>query len=116
MGAWSTMRKNILFVCTGNLDRSPTAEALLKGRKGLDVQSAGTSPIAVRRVSRDLVDWADMIFVMEQAHKDHIVKKLNPRADSKIIVLNIPDVYRRNDPRLVEILKRRVSDYVDIDE
>ena len=36
------MVEKILFVCTGNMDRSPTAESLLKGREGFEVRSAGT--------------------------------------------------------------------------
>ncbi len=40
------MTRSILFVCLGNICRSPTAEAVFKGLaqgRGLDIDSAGTS-------------------------------------------------------------------------
>ncbi len=55
---------NILFVCSRNKWRSPTAEAIFKDRQGLNVKSAGTEPSARRRVTAKLIDWADTIFVM----------------------------------------------------
>jgi len=100
--------KKVLFVCTGNMDRSPTGEALLKEKAGFEVQSAGTWPQAHRRVSESLVNWADLIFVMERHHKEYILH-LNPEADRKTVVLDIPDMYYRNDPELIRILKHKLS-------
>ena len=108
------MAKRVLFVCTGNMDRSPTAEALLKGKRGLEVKSAGTWIHARRRISKDLIDWADLIFVMEEHHRD-VILSISPEAKKKVIVLGIPDVYRRNDPELVEMLKRKLAEYLDVE-
>jgi hypothetical protein len=36
-------KKRMLFVCTGNVDRSPTAEAMFGSLKNVEVKSAGTS-------------------------------------------------------------------------
>ena len=105
-----TVRK-ILFVCTGNIDRSPTAESLFKGKTGFDVQSAGTSTYANRKISLQLIEWADIIFVMQDHHKKSITK-LNPKAEDKIIVLNIPDIYIRNEPKLIRILKTKLAKYL----
>lgn len=105
--------KRILFVCTANIDRSPTAEAILRGVKGFEVRSAGIWPNAKKRITRALIDWADLIFAMEEYHKDVIVA-LKPEAESKIIVLNIPDIYARNDPRLVRLLKEKISEHLGI--
>jgi predicted protein tyrosine phosphatase len=104
------MVKRVLFVCSGNVDRSPTAEALLKNKEGLDVRSAGTWEAARTVVSKELIDWADTIFVMEEHHKEAL-KMIDPKAQSKIIVLDIEDRYLRNDPELVKILKEKLSEY-----
>jgi len=76
------MTKRVLFVCTANVDRSPTAEALLKGKEGFDVLSAGTA--------------------------------LNPESENKIIMLGITDIYLRNDPELIKILKTKLTKYLNI--
>jgi predicted protein tyrosine phosphatase len=93
------------------MDRSPTAEDLLRGIEGFEALSAGIWKHARRPVSRELIDWADHIFVMEDKHRVAILA-LVPEADKKITVLHIPDIYMRNDPELVEILKARLSKYL----
>lgn len=102
------MTKRVMFVCTGNMDRSPTAEALLKGREGLEVKSAGTWEGAQTVVSKELINWADIIFVMEEHHRQAL-KRIAPEAETKIIVLGIEDRYLKNDPELVKILKEKLS-------
>ena len=108
------MTRRVLFVCTGNMDRSPTAESLLKGKEGFEVKSAGTWMHARNRISKALIDWADLIFVMESYHKDAILS-ITPEAERKIIILDIPDVYRRNDPELVDILKKKLAKHLKIE-
>ena len=100
--------EKILFVCTGNVDRSRTAQDLLSDNGAFEVRSAGTWEWAVRRISREDIDWADRIFVMEANHKEAILR-LSPGASEKIKVLDIPDVYRRGDPALIELLKQGLS-------
>lgn len=107
------MPKKILFVCTGNIDRSPTAEDLLKGKEGFEATSAGTWMHAHRRISESTLDWADKIFVMEEEHKAAILY-LKPDVENKIIVLNIPNNYLRNDPELVKTLKAKLSKHLNI--
>ena len=105
------MPTKILFVCTGNLDRSPTAEDLFKGREGFQVKSAGTHVHARRRVSPSLLAWADKIFVMERAHEEAILQ-LKPDVEHKITVLGIPDSYLRGDPKLVDLLRAKLSKHL----
>lgn len=104
------MVTRVLFVCSGNVDRSPTAEALLKDMEGVEVKSAGTWSGARTVVSEELINWADMIFVMEKHHKE-VLKRIDPEAEKKIIVLDIEDHYLRNDPELASILKEKLSKY-----
>ncbi|HYA21621.1 MAG TPA: protein tyrosine phosphatase [Thermoproteota archaeon] len=101
-------RTKVLFICSGNIDRSPTAEGMFKTRPDLEVKSAGTSLLARRRVTKQLIEWADKIFVMEQKHADRL-ESLEPGATAKIVVLNIPDEYHRNDPELIRLLDERVT-------
>ncbi|MGH8106566.1 MAG: phosphotyrosine protein phosphatase, partial [Arenimonas sp.] len=56
---------NILFICSRNQWRSPTAEKIWHQRHGVSARSAGTSPNARRTVSAKDFQWADIIFVME---------------------------------------------------
>jgi len=97
----------VLFVCTGNMDRSPTAEDLLKGVEGFEVKSAGTSTLARKRISKEFIDWADVIFAMEDHHQKAILS-LSPSAAHKVVVLGVPDRYRRGDPELIAVLRRKL--------
>ncbi|UCE96408.1 MAG: protein tyrosine phosphatase [Candidatus Bathyarchaeota archaeon] len=106
------MKRKVLFVCSGNIDRSPTAEALLRGKEGFEVRSAGTLVTAPKIVSKKLIDWADMIFVMEEHHKETL-KKIDTKADAKIVVLDIADHYLKGDQELIEILKKKLLKYLD---
>ena len=108
------MTRKVLFVCTGNIDRSPTAEALLKTKEGFNVRSAGTWIGAPRRISRDLVDWADTIFVMEEDHKE-VILSMRPDAEGKIVVLDVPNMYSRGDPELNRTLKAKLSSHLSIE-
>jgi len=104
------MVERVLFVCSGNIHRSPTATNMFKDRKGFEVKSAGTSLLTPNPVSAELVQWADKIFVMEEEHRKLIVQKF-PEAASKITVLDIEDEYCRDDPRLKAILKEKLEPY-----
>lgn len=102
------MRK-VLFVCTANLQRSPTAEKLFQGWNGLwESKSAGIMPEPdCNPLTQQLIDWADMVIVMEQVHRRYIQSHFHCSAD-KIHVLNIADRYYRDDPELVNLLLSKV--------
>jgi len=104
------MVKKILFVCSGNHHRSPTAMDMFRNHEGFVVKSAGTSFGAPNPISAELVEWADKIFVMEEEHREFIVQQY-PEAASKITVLGIEDNYFRGDPRLKAILKEKLEPY-----
>ena len=99
----------LLFVCSANSQRSPTAEHLFQNWKGKwRTKSAGTMPEAGRNpLTQELVDWADLILVMEPHHSVILQSGFITNPD-RIKVLHIPDIYVRNDPELIRELKRRV--------
>jgi len=47
---------------------------------------------------------------MEEHHKETL-KQINPKAEEKIIVLDIDDHYLKDDPELTKILKDKLSKY-----
>lgn len=104
-------KKNVLFVCTANELRSPTAEELFRKNKDIGVKSAGTSPFANQQIDRNIIDWSDLIIVMENHHMKKILE-IVPSIEDKIVVLNIPDIYARNDPKLIQILKKKVPTHL----
>ncbi|WP_308364559.1 MULTISPECIES: phosphotyrosine protein phosphatase [unclassified Microbulbifer] len=100
----------VLFICSRNQWRSPTAEAVWRKQPNISVRSAGTSPKARRTVSQADIRWADIIVVMEQKHKNRLVTEFTCLLDHKPIhVLEIPDEYKYMDPELVETLKETVG-------
>ncbi len=102
---------NLLFVCSKNQWRSPTAELLFKSHQQHIARSAGTSSKARIKVNQKLIDWADEIFVMERKHKDLLEKNFGSDRPQKIKVLNIQDNYQYGDPELIEILKAQLAGY-----
>ena len=97
---------NILFVCSKNQWRSPTAEQIWRKQPGLNVRSAGTSPNARHHVSSVDLTWADVVFAMEEKHKSRLLAEYRTVVERKTIhVLDIPDEYRYMDPELVEQLR-----------
>lgn len=102
---------NLLFICSKNQWRSPTAELLFKDHPEHKAYSAGTSDKARTRVNQKMIDRADVIFVMEHKHKE-LLKQRFQLNGKQLIVLEIEDNYRFNDPELVEILRVVLSDYL----
>lgn len=103
-------KQQVLFICSRNQWRSPTAEQVWRRHPALSVRSAGTSPNARRRVSADDIAWASVVMVMEEKHKARLKAEF-PRAlaGKTIHVLDIPDDYKYMDPELVEQLELSVA-------
>ena len=104
--------KRVLFICSQNRLRSPTAEQVFSGRPGFEVASAGLNNDAETTVSPELLEWADVIFVMEQMHRNKLSKKFEAHLKSKrIICLDIPDQFDYMDPALVRLLETKVGPF-----
>jgi predicted protein tyrosine phosphatase len=103
-------RLRLLFVCSRNQWRSPTAERIWRNSPRFDVRSRGTASSARRGVTVDDVVWADHIFVMEHKHarvlRQHYRDEL---AGAELHVLDIPDVYEFMDPELIDLLDGAVG-------
>ena len=107
--------KKLLFVCSENRLRSPTAEAVFSAYNGIEAIGAGTNSDAETPVSGDLIEWADIIFVMEKSHRNKVSKKYKDLLkDKRLVVLDIPDNYECMQPDLVRILKTKVSKILQI--
>lgn len=103
----------VLFVCTQNRLRSPTAEQVFATWPGVETASAGVDPRADVPVTPELLAWADTIFVMERAHRNKLSKRFGRHLKSqRLICLNIPDEYDYMDERLILLLKRVVPPHL----
>src|SRR5260370_24989574 len=101
--------KKVLIVCTGNLDRSPTAAMLLAEMCApMWVTSAGTESWAKNQVSRELAEEADGVWVMEDAHRRFIHERFGDSHAKKLVVLDVPDNYVCFAAQLVHLLKRKL--------
>jgi predicted protein tyrosine phosphatase len=106
---------NILFVCSRNQWRSPTGEAIYKNYGYISARSAGTEPSARIKLTAKTILWADLIFVMEKKHKQRMLEKFPQETSEKqIVVLDIPDEYQYMDPKLIEDITIKVSQYIDV--
>lgn len=73
-----------------------------------EAKSAGTMlSLARNPLTQELVDWADLVLVMEPVHAEFIQAHLNCNP-SKVRVLNIADIYVRDNPRLIHELETKV--------
>ena len=103
---------NILFICRENLQRSPTAEDMLRDMAGdkVKVRSAGINRTANRIVDRELLEWADIAYVMTERIEERMRREFpGEMGDAKIRVLGIPDRYFRGEPRLKRRLLKEFS-------
>jgi predicted protein tyrosine phosphatase len=105
--------RRLLFICRLNRSRSATAERLFAKRTDLDVRSAGTAPDALVRVNANMLDWADVIFIMdpEQRHWLDTTFAGHP-ALGRVVCLDIPDDFTFLQPELVELLEQRVPQHL----
>ena len=105
-------RSNILFVCSKNKWRSPTAEAMYRNDSRINVRSSGTSASAKKSISATDINWADLILVMENKHKKIITSEYSYLDLPQIIVLDIPDEYQYMDEELISIIETNVGNII----
>jgi len=105
--------RRVLFICSQNRLRSPTAEQVFASWPGIEVASAGLNASADNPVTPELVEWAQTIFVMEKHHRNKLSKRFRAQLKGqRVICLNIPDEYEYMDPRLVKLLEALVAPHL----
>jgi predicted protein tyrosine phosphatase len=107
--------QRVLFICSRNKLRSPTAEAVFSRYDELEVESAGLSPDAENPVTPASLGEADIIFVMEKIHRTRLMQKFkNHLKGKRVICLDIPDDYDFMDEELVRLLQHKVGRYLNL--
>ena len=107
-------RVNLLFVCSKNQWRSPTAEAIYRGDDRIFVRSRGTPTAAVQTIRSSDIVWAGVILVMEDKHRQRILADFPGESKFKPIhVLDIPDDYKFMDAELVELIKSAANPIIE---
>lgn len=102
-----------LFICSQNRLRSPTAEAVFSTWPHVEADSAGLGAGATVAQSPEQIEWADIIFVMEKAHRNRLSKKFRPHLDGKrVVCLDIPDEYEYMQPELIRLLEVKVGKFL----
>lgn len=101
------LNMNILFICNQNQHRSRTAEDLFRDR--FNTRSAGL--YNDRPVTEEHISWADTIIVMEEVQRTELAKRF-PKLymNKRILSLDVPDIYRYNQPELIAILNDKMED------
>jgi len=107
------MTKRVLFVCEGNVHRSPTAERLYASTPGVKARSAGLSSLARVQVTEELLAWADVVFVMDR----RLVRLIRTRfpeaiAGRDLICLAVPDDYQFMQQELQKVLVERLTPHL----
>lgn len=105
--------KRVLFVCSQNRLRSPTAERVFGSWADIEVASAGLNDDAQKVLTAEMLLWADVIFVMERSQRNKLAKKFRATLGGKrVVCLDIPDEYDLMDPALVALLEAKVPRYL----
>jgi predicted protein tyrosine phosphatase len=102
-----------LFICHQNRKRSATAERVFAKDPSLDVRSAGTSGEALVQVNQRMLDWAEIVFVMD-ADLCRALGRMFPGhpAVDRLVCLDIRDTYQFLDPELVSLLEERTRPHL----
>jgi len=106
---------NVLFVCSANKKRSKTAEDYFSQKyPNLNIQSAGTNHKICQKegttpLEEEMLDWADVIYLMEGKHRKEIKKHIGDKYGKKMYVLNIKDDYDYYQKELISILEEKCS-------
>ena len=105
--------KRALFICTQNRLRSPTAEHVFARWPGVETDSAGLGNDADVALSPEQLAWANIIFVMEKAHRNRLATRFKSHLNGKhVICLDIPDEYEYMQDELVRLLEVKAGKFL----
>jgi predicted protein tyrosine phosphatase len=107
------VKTKLLFICSRNLWRSPTAESLFRNHPRYEARSAGTENSARIKLTAGHIGWADMIFCMEKKHAARVAERFATELGTKpLIVLRIPDDYAFMDSELIALLRGELAGHL----
>lgn len=96
---------NLLFVCEGNAQRSPTFEIWFKeNRPQYEVKSTGTAFGYPERLNEELLKWADVIYCMD-LEQDRFIQRRFSKYHSKVKIVGCSDQYNRESPQLYRLIE-----------
>lgn len=99
----------LLFICSRNKLRSPTAERVFGELPAIEADSAGLAPDAETPLTAEQVEWAEVIFVMEKSHRAKLTQRFKRHLNGKkLVCLDVPDNYTYMQPELIELLRKKV--------
>jgi len=105
--------QRLLFICSANRLRSPTAEQVFCEYPDVEARSAGTNNDAVDPLTPEHFEDIDIVFVMEKAHRNKVSRKFKASLKkARLVCLNIPDDYEFMQPELIALLKARVTPHL----
>jgi predicted protein tyrosine phosphatase len=103
-------KRKILFVCSRNKWRSPTAERIYKHHPYISVRSGGVTTKGNHQINEKDIQWADLIIFMESWHRSKLMAQYRGTIKFPTTeILGIPDEYQYMDQELIEILKDQVD-------
>lgn len=109
--------KRVLCLCSAGLLRSPTVAWVLSNAPyDYNTRAAGVNlEYALVGVDQYLLSWADEIICVEQAIQDQLTeycaKEEIDLGDKIQVVLSIPDMYERRNPKLVAIIEKQYKEW-----
>ena len=111
------MSQNFLFVCSANKQRSKTGEDYFSALyPHLSFESAGTNHKICEQegtnpLTEEMLEWADIVFVMENRHAKIIKDTTSTKYRSKIVILSIEDRYKYYQKELIALLEVKTTGY-----
>ena len=100
-----SLNPKILFVCSRNQWRSPTAARIYANDQRIEARSGGVSQQSAHRVSQQDMEWADLILVMETRHKTRLQEMFREMQRPPIECLEIPDDFSLMDDALIDLIR-----------
>ena len=102
--------RRVLFLCSRNRLRSPTAEQVFGTWPDLEVDSAGLADDAQTVLTTEQLGWAELIVVMEASHRRRLQARHRALLRGKrVVCLDIPDRYAFMQPELVALLLKKAG-------
>lgn len=103
----------VLFICGRARSRSPTAAQVFADMPGISTDFGGISRDSDDALSRDQLDWADLIIVMEERHRVRLSDRFGAAISGRqVVCLGVRDRYSYMQPELIALLREKAGPYL----